>query len=136
MCFASSTKIIKFLKENCCDSIKKITIVSDGAASHFKNRFQLDVLKRAPYDIKWFFSATGHGKGAVDGVGGLIKHYATSYNLREPLEEAVQNANDFAIHVQKYTYTIKIIHLQDAEIEQFRKEKNIDWLTTPKYPGI
>ena len=124
------------MKENCCHSIKKITIVSDGAASHFKNRFQLDELKRAPCDIKWLFSATGHGKGAVDGVGGLIKHYATSHNLREPLEEAVQNANDFAIHVQKYTDAIKIIHLQDAEIEQFRKEKNIDWLTTPKYPGI
>ena len=44
-----------------------------------------------------------HGKGAVDGVGGLIKHYATWHNLRELLEEAVQNANDFAIHVQKYT---------------------------------
>ena len=38
-------KIIKLLKENCCDSIKKITIVSDGAVSHFKNRFQLDELK-------------------------------------------------------------------------------------------
>ena len=77
------------MKENCCDSIKKITIVSDGTAS-----------------------------------------------LREPLEEAVQNANDFAIHVQKYTDAIKIIHLQDVEIEQCRKEKNIHCLTTPKYPGI
>ena len=31
--------IITYLKANYCDSIKKITIVSDGAASHFKNRF-------------------------------------------------------------------------------------------------
>ena len=66
------------------------------------------------------FSSTRHGKGAVDGVGRLIKHYATSHNVREPLEEAVQNTNDFAIHVQKYTDAIKIIHLQDVEIEQFR----------------
>ena len=43
---------------------------------------------------------------------------------------------DFAIHVQKYTDAIEIIHLQVVEIEQFRKEKNIDWLTTSKYPGI
>ena len=82
------------------------------------------------------FSATGHGKGAVDEVGGLIKHYATSYNLWEPLEESVQSVNDFAIQVQKYTDAIKIIHLQDVGIEQFRKSKNIDWLTTPNYPEI
>ena len=129
-------KIISFLKENCCNSIKKITIVSDSAASHFKNRFQLDELKRVPYDIKWLYSATGHGKGAVDGVGGFIKQYATLHNLREPLEEADKNANDFAIHVEKYTDAIKVIYLQDVEIEPFRKAKNIDWLTTPKYPGI
>ena len=128
--------IINYLKANCCDSIKKITIVSDGAACHFKNRFQLYELKRAPFDIKWLFSATGHGKGAVDGVGRLIKHYATSHNLREPHEKSIQNANDFVEHVQKYTDAIKIIHLQDVEVEEFRKIKNVDWLATPKYPGI
>ena len=95
------------MKDYCCDSIKKITIISDGAASQFKNRFQLDELKRAPYDIKWLFSATGPGKGTVDGVGGLIKHYATWHNLREPLEEAVQNANNFAIHVQNILMLLK-----------------------------
>ena len=89
------------------------------------NRFQLDELKRAPYDIKWLFSATGHGKGAVDGVGGLIKHYATSHNLREPHEKSIQNADDFVEHVKKYTDAIKIIHLQDVEVEEFRKVKNI-----------
>ena len=35
------------------------------------------------------------------------------------------------IGITLYTDAIKIIHLQDVEIEQFRKEKNIDWLTTP-----
>ena len=100
-------KMITLLKENCCDSIKKITIVSDDAAGHFENRFQLDKLIRTPYDIKWLFSATGHGKRAVDGMGGLINHYASSHNLREPLEKAIRNANDFAIHVQKYTHAIK-----------------------------
>ena len=124
------------MKANCCDSLKKITIVSDGAASHFKNRFQLYELKRAPFDIKWLFSATGHGKGAVDGVGGLIKHYVTSYNLRESHEKPIQNANDFVEHVPKYTDAIKIIHLQDVEVEEFRKVKNVDWLAIPKYPGI
>ena len=68
-------------------------------------------------------------------MGGLIKHYATSHNLREPHAQLIQNANDFVEHVQKYTDTIKIIHLQDVEVEEFRKVKNVDWLAT-KYPGI
>ena len=38
--------------------------------------------------------------------------------------------------VQKYTDAIKIIHLQDVEVEELRKVKNVDWLATPKYPGI
>ena len=112
------------MKQNCSDSIKKkITIVSDGAASYFKYRFQLFELTRAPYDIKWFFSATGHGNGAVDGVGGLIKHYATSRNLREPHEKSIQNVNDFVEHVKKYANAIKIIRLQDVDVEEFRKVK-------------
>ena len=57
------------------------------------------------------FFATGHGNGPVDGVGGLIKHYATSHNLRESHQESIQNTNDFVEHVQKYTDAIKIIHL-------------------------
>ena len=72
------------------------------------------------------FSATGHGKGAVHGVGGLIKHYATSHNLREPHQKSIQNANDFVEHVQKYTDAIKIIYLQDNEVEEFRKVKNVE----------
>ena len=65
-----------------------------------------------------------------------IKHYATSHNLREPHEKSIQNANDFVEHVQKYTEAIKIIHLQDVEVEEFRKVKNVDWLAIRKYPGI
>ena len=100
-------KIITYLKQNCCDSIKKITIVSDGATSHFKNRFQLYELKQAPYDIKWLFSVTGHSKGAVDGVGGLIKHYAPSHNLREPHEKSIENANDFVEHFKNMQMLLK-----------------------------
>ena len=48
------------------------------------------------------FSATGHGKGAVDGVGKLKEHYATSHNLRESHEKSIQIANDFLEHVQRY----------------------------------
>ena len=89
--------------------------------SNFKNRLQLYELKQAPYDIKWLYSATGHGKGAVDSVGRSKMLLRIIYNLREPYKESIQNSNDFVEHVQKYTDAIKIIHLQDVDVNKFRK---------------
>ena len=60
------------------------------------------------------------------------KALCNSHNFREPHEKSIQNVE----HVQKYIDVIKIIHLQDVEVEEFRKVKNVDWLATPKYPGI
>jgi len=31
---------------------------------------------------KWLFSATGHGKGPCDGIGGLVKHFASTQLTR------------------------------------------------------
>jgi len=86
--------------------------------------------------MKWLFSATGHGKGAVDGIGGLLKHYATLHNLKRVHKESIQNADDFINWVQSYTNAIKIILLQINEIERFRKKKNIEWSGVSKYNGI
>ena len=67
-------------------------------------------------------------------VWGLIKHYATSYNLQKSLEEAIPNTNDFVKYVQNYTNVIKIIAKRN--IEKYRKTKNVELLATPKYPEI
>lgn len=36
---------------------------------------------KKPVLMEWIYIATGHGKGPCDGVGGLLKHLATKYNL-------------------------------------------------------
>ena len=41
---------------------------SDGAASQFKQRFTLCEITQLEKDWSWNFFATGHGKGAVDGM--------------------------------------------------------------------
>uniref|UniRef100_UPI002915D096 hypothetical protein n=1 Tax=Escherichia coli TaxID=562 RepID=UPI002915D096 len=127
-------KIIDLMKKNYL--VTKVTIISDGAPSQFKNRFQLHEFKHWFYEMKWLFSATGHGKGAVDGIGGLLKHYATSHNLKRVHEESIKNVDDFINWVQKYTSAIKIILLPINEIERFRKKKNIEWSGVSKYNGI
>ena len=41
---------------------------SDGAALQFKQRFTLCGITQLEKDWSWNFFATGHGKGAVDGM--------------------------------------------------------------------
>ena len=58
-------------------NIRKISVFSDGASSQFKQRFQFSNLHlwEAEFGVKltWHFSATSHGKGVVDGIGGTVK---------------------------------------------------------------
>ena len=46
---------------------------SDGAASQFKQRYLLCALTFLERNISWNFFASSHGKGPVDGVGGITK---------------------------------------------------------------
>ena len=68
-------QLISFLKSELGLHLKKIFYFSDGAASQYKNRknFLNLCLHLADFGIpaEWHFSATAHGKGACDGLGGL-----------------------------------------------------------------
>ena len=52
-------------------------IWSDGPSSEFKNQFMRQLIEdfSLQYGKKfiWKFSATSHGKGVVDGIGGNVK---------------------------------------------------------------
>lgn len=105
---------------------EKIIIISDGAPSHFKNRYQLFEMTKSLVPMEWVYSATGHGKGPCDGVGGLLKHHATKHNLCNPSTAAIQNAEDFTRLVKSYT-SIALILLPKEEVEEFRQQKIEEW---------
>ena len=57
-------------------------IWTDGPSSQFKNKYIFVFIgitfpQLIVYKVFWNYSATSHGKGAVDGVGGTIKWVAT-----------------------------------------------------------
>ncbi|CAN7943217.1 unnamed protein product, partial [Ixodes pacificus] len=114
-----------------------VTYVSDGAASHFKNRFQLYELCRANYtSAKWLFSATGHGKNACDGVGGVIKHHASLHNLRSGNTDLIQSAPEVIAQLTDTLKNVSLVHAPVAAVEQFRRQKTDEWKTLPRVPGI
>ena len=85
---AFALEAMKLITDECmkltADGKNNITIISDGDTRHFKNRFQFYQMGKEFYKAKWIFSVTGHGKGACDGIGGLLKHFATTHNLSAP----------------------------------------------------
>lgn len=70
--------ILEHLKKiSKCDSPQEITIVADGATATFKNRYQFQETVVWSNDKYLIYSVTGHGKEACDGIGSLVKHYAS-----------------------------------------------------------
>lgn len=69
-------EIISGMKSKLPD-LKSIEIFSDGCAAQFKNRWILSLVLTAEHlfgvNLTWNFFASGHGKGAVDGIGGTVK---------------------------------------------------------------
>ena len=59
--------------ENNVKHFETYVFFSDGAASQFKQRFTLCEITLLGKSLTWNFFATGHGKGAVDGIGGTLE---------------------------------------------------------------
>ena len=74
------TMLIMFLKQALPFPLKKIMYFCDGATSQYKNRKNFLNLCHHEMDFgvkaEWKFSATSHGKGACDGLGGTVKRLA------------------------------------------------------------
>lgn len=131
----ASEMIIGNIKQNFnVQTFKEIITISDGASANFKNKSQFHEFKKSSIKRRRVFSATGHGKGSCDGIGGLVKHYASKHNLTN--DNLIRNAQDFAFHVKPYTTAISVMVLPVAELVDFRAIKKIEWENANKIVGI
>lgn len=113
-----------------------VIYVSDGAAAHFKNRFQFHEMGKNNLLLRWIFSASGHGKNACDGVGGSLKHTASLHNLRCPPAEAIQTAEDFLRTLRRKEHATQLLHIPSAEVAAFRDSKKDEWELVRPVTGI
>ena len=85
--------LISFLKEKFDALPQKMYYFSDGAASQYKNRKNFINLCFHEVDFgvpaEWHFSATSHGKGACDGIGGTVKRLAARASLQRPYGQQI-----------------------------------------------
>ena len=74
--------VLNYIKEHFGDNVHDIEIWTDGPSNHFENKYIFGFIgitlpQLITYKVFWNYSATSHGKGAVDGVGGIIKWVVT-----------------------------------------------------------
>ncbi len=72
---------------------KKMIYFSDGAVSQYKsqNNFVNLCQHETHFGVKaeWHFSATSHGKGACDGVRGIVKRLASQASLQQSFDQQI-----------------------------------------------
>ena len=72
----------------------------------------------------WKFSATSHGKGVVDGVGGKVNSTIWHKVMGQGKDRLiVQDAESFASAAKKVISSTKIIHIGEPEIVTY-KDRN------------
>ena len=79
------------------ESVKTLYIWSDVPSRQFKNRFTAASIpwlqEKHKLRICWNFFATSHGKGPVDGIGGVVKRMATQKVIQRKVN--ITNAASF-----------------------------------------
>ena len=107
------------------DDTAEEVIWSDGPGSEFKNKFMRHLMENLSnkYDkpFVWKFSATSHGKGVVDGVGGKIKSSVRRKVMGKGERIIVQDCESFVETAKTLTTSTKIIHISEATIQKFRE---------------
>lgn len=123
-----------------------LRIWTDGPSSQFKNRYVIGSMKmlseRHGIRLFWNFSATSHGKGPVDGIGGSLKRIATE-KVRSR-QVTINNAIDFFKAVQGTriaTTLMRSEHVQDRAIslglaELFADAKAIKGISEQHWFGV
>ena len=110
--------VLSYIQKNHPD-VKHVTFWSDGPTTQYKQKNNFIRLCTEPFEygfesVSWNYFETGHGKGAVDGVGAAIKRLAHSaarhgkdVNTPQKMFEVVKEAS----------LSVKVFFVTDEEFE-------------------
>ncbi|KAF9423866.1 hypothetical protein HW555_000924, partial [Spodoptera exigua] len=105
--------------------VQNLIIISDSPSGQYRNKkifyimSQLSIYCSSLTNIIWNYSECGHGKGAPDGVGGLLKRTADRFVAHDG---DMKNIDSFVNYLKSAVQGVKISTVEEYEVE----EK--DWL--------
>lgn len=129
-----NTKLIFFMVKSFGKrNIKKIHYFSDGAASQYKNKYNFINLlyhkKDFKIDADWNFFASAHGKGACDGIGGVVKRNAYRSTLQNRSEEKITGPLSLFKWAKAYFKSIEFDYCSKEEHKTHAKKLEQRYLT-------
>ena len=109
------------------NAIDTLHVLSDGPATQYRNRTNCFLMSSIPYTwgfkrVTWNFSERSHGKGAPDGVGGVLKRKADMYVLGG---SDLQTPRDLYEYLQKSSETVTVMWIEEEKIS------NMDEMVPP-----
>ncbi|CAF4947457.1 unnamed protein product [Pieris macdunnoughi] len=119
--------LTSFLKNKIPD-ISKIIYFSDGAASQYKNRYNLLNLLHHEEDFQipaeWHYFATSHGKGPSDGLGGTLKRKVDRANLQSKADDQIQTPDELFQWAKENVHGINCDFVSNEQIQRTQKKLN------------
>ncbi len=116
--------LMDFLKEKLGSVLRKVYYFCDGAAAQYKNRNFFINLCHHELDFgvpaEWHFSATSHGKGACDGVGGSVKRLAARASLQRPYTDQITTPRQL---FEWAAENIPSIFFKYCSLDDYKKEQ-------------
>lgn len=121
-----------------CSNVKDVKIFSVGAGSQFKNKFTLSNLVYVHDDFKlniaWEFMATSHGKGAVDGIGAVLKQKLWSAIRSRKI--ILKDAKDCHKYLENNINGVKTFLAEENELKSIQKKFQARWKAVTPIPNV
>ena len=121
-------------------NVKEIVYFTDGAKQHFKNRYQIDLLRHHKDDFgleaEWHFNTTAHGRDEYDGVGGKFKYEAYKHSLQARPKDAILAFDKLVKWGQSHFTNIEVYRVDKSFHEQTTRRLARRFNEAPAVPGI
>jgi len=119
--------------------IKNLYIFSDNCAGQFKSRYTAFNMLFLANDlgvktVEWNFFAAGHGKGAIDAIGGQAKR--TVWEAVKSRQYCARNPLEFFNCLEKLTKKTNVIFVSEQDIKETSVFLNERWEKCLGCPGI
>lgn len=118
--------------------IEHLHIFSDNCAGQFKSRYTMSNVCFGQTDfgvkIDWNFFASSHGKGAVDGIGGMVKRIV--WRAMKGRQAFVNTPEDFYRVALEKCKEIRVLFVPKEDINQNRKHLEVRWSNIKEISGI
>lgn len=139
--YVFNKKIIEDLKRRLPKDVvvQQIHYWTDGCGAQFKNKYTLSNLlyHQQDFDCKadWNFFETAHGKGPVDGIGGLVKRCVWRCTMQG--KDVPNDAQSFYEIAKREAKSVIILYVGSDEIATTAATSHLEerWSSCKTIPG-